>query len=70
MFQILLIGVCLIAGVVIHHFSGKDDSPAEQMIEEVLNLEGVNVDFSADDKAASKAPVVAPNEASAPTVEK
>lgn len=45
--------VLLCLGLGISHFSDKDDSPAEQAVEAMLKTQGVDIDFSPDDKEES-----------------
>ncbi len=51
MWTAIIIGVLLFAGAITHKTTGKNDSGGEQFIETILQVEGVNIDFSADDKA-------------------
>lgn len=46
----LIIVVLLVAGVGVHKYTNKIDSPAEQLIEAGLRAEGVEMDFSRDEK--------------------
>jgi hypothetical protein len=50
MWHILLIAVLLVAGGLAHDMSGKPDSEAEQVIEEILHFEGIDIDFSGAEK--------------------
>lgn len=49
---IIITAVALVVGYGYHHFSKKVDTPIEQMAEAVIEKEsGIEIDFSADDKA-------------------
>lgn len=48
----ICVAVAFVIGVIAHQVSGKVDSPAEQLAETVLGIEGINIDFSADEKKA------------------
>ncbi len=48
----IIIAILMVVGVGIHEVTKKDDTPAEQFIEAILRAEGVEYDFSAEDKAA------------------
>lgn len=50
MLNIILIVVLIVGGLVIHTVSKKDDTPAEQLVENILRSENVNIDFSEGDK--------------------
>lgn len=53
---VLLTALALVVGYGYHHFSKKIDSPVEQMAEAVIEKEsGIQVDFSAEDKAKAAA---------------
>lgn len=54
LFTPILIAVLLIVGSAIHYFSGKPDTCAEELVEEVLRVEGVTVDFSAAEHKAAQ----------------
>lgn len=47
----VIIGLLICGGIAAHYFSKENDSPMEQLVEEVLEMEGVTADFSAADKA-------------------
>lgn len=47
----IIILVSLIAGIAAHHFSKKNDSCMEQFAEDILHTQGIDIDFSAADKA-------------------
>jgi hypothetical protein len=50
MWVAIIIAVLMFAGIGVHELSHKNDTPAEQAIEAILKIEGVDIDFSADDK--------------------
>lgn len=47
----IIIAVAILVGLGAHFFTKENDSPVEQLAEKVLHMEGVDVDFSAEDKA-------------------
>ena len=46
----IVIAALLIFGIGVHHFSGKNDSPLEQLTEQTLTGMGVDIDFSKSKK--------------------
>lgn len=50
----IIIAVLLITGVAVHHYAGVPDTCAEEFVEEVLRIEGVNIDFSAAEHRAAR----------------
>ncbi len=50
----LIIAGLLIVGAAVHYFSGKPDTCAEEFVEQVLRIEGVDIDFSAAEHKAAK----------------
>ncbi len=50
LFGAIVIAVAIIVGAGAHYFSGKDDSPIEQVSEQILKTKGIDIDFSADAK--------------------
>lgn len=46
----IIIAVLMLFGAGVHKLSHKNDTPVEQTIEAILKVEGVDIDFSADDK--------------------
>lgn len=46
----ILMAILLLSGVGVHKYMGKNDSIPEQMIERVLKVEGINIDFSEESK--------------------
>lgn len=51
----IIIAILMVLGVGIHEVSKKNDTAPEQLIEAVLRSQGVEYDFSADDKAVPEA---------------
>lgn len=47
---LVIIVACIAIGTIIMVFSKQIDSPAEQVVEAVLHVEGIDVDFSAEKK--------------------
>lgn len=54
MWVAIIIAVLMLAGVGVHELSHKNDTPVEQTIEAILKAEGVDIDFSADDKGVDQ----------------
>ena len=52
----ILIAVLMLVGAGVHRYTHQNDSAVEQVVEEVLKVEGVDIDFSAADKAAEPKP--------------
>lgn len=50
----ILIAALLIVGSAVHYFAGKPDTCAEEFVEQVLRIEGVDIDFSAYEKKTAK----------------
>ncbi len=50
--SIVIVLACFAAGFIFAYKTKVIDSPAEQMVEGVLESQGIDVDFSADKKAA------------------
>lgn len=50
----IVIAVLLIVGSAVHYFAGEPDTCAEEIVEQVLRIEGVDIDFSAYDKRVAK----------------
>lgn len=42
----IIIALLIMGGVVTRYITGVDDSPPEQIIEEVLETQGIDIDFS------------------------
>lgn len=47
---LIIIIVSLIVGFIAHKYSAKNHSLAQKMAEKVLEAQGIDIDFSADDK--------------------
>lgn len=47
---VIIIVASLCAGFLAYKLSGKNDTPIEQAAEAVLKTEGIDIDFSPDDK--------------------
>lgn len=57
----IVIVVLVIAGSAIHYFAGKPDTCAEELVEQILRIENVNIDFSAAEHRAARNSVVSDN---------
>lgn len=54
MWATILTAVLLILGVGVHEYAKRPDSPAEQIVEGLLKADGIDIDFSAEDKKDNK----------------
>lgn len=54
MWAAILAAVLLILGVGVHEYAKTPDSPAEQIVEGLLKADGIEMDFSAEDKKNNK----------------
>ncbi len=46
----VVITLAVIVGFSVNYFTGKPDTPIEQLSEEVLRSQDIDIDFSADEK--------------------